>query len=355
MMRWRIAWVIPAVCLVFPLWAQEIPLAPNHPTQYTVITGDTLWDIAGKFLRHPWQWPSIWNSNRHIRNPHLIYPGDLITLDFVNGRPRLSLGGGSRLADGHAGVTKLAPAIRETALAEPIPVIPPEAIAQFLTRPEVVDRETLRQAPYVVQLADDHLVGGAGDRIYARAIAPHDRNAYVLFHPGKPFIDPETQAQLGVEAIYVGTTRTIQTGDPATLLLLSTDREVTVGDRLLVVNHPALDLTYFPQPPEQPVSGRVLRIKDGLYESGQYQIVTINRGRRDGLKEGHLLTIWHRGYVVHDYVTPVVGSSVKLPDEVVGHLMVFWPLEHLSYAVVLTSRLPVRVGDIVSNATEDAN
>ncbi len=328
-------------------WAETIKVKPEHPDQYTVVKGDTLWGIAGKFLHNPAQWPKVWQENKQLKNPNLIYPGDVIYFSLVNGKPRLSRTpfpsiqkqgqASSEIAAEHE--QKLfQPHIRETPIEEAIKLIPVESIAPFLTTPRVVGKNELRNAPYIVQMAGEHLVAGAGDRIYARAIMEPQNLVYTVFRKGKTYTDPFSKEILGYEAQYIATATLQKTGDPATLLITESDREIRRGDRLLSVREGEVALNYFPKPPKEKITGRIISVLEGVYEIGQYDLVVLNKGNADGLRSGHVLDIYQNRAIVSDpFASRNKSASVKLPDEYAGTLMVFRTFERISYALVMNA------------------
>lgn len=323
------------------IMADTVTLRPDHPQTYTVRKGDTLWDISSKFLTDPWKWPEIWEVNPQIQNPDLIYPGDIINLIYVDGQPRLVLTRG-KIAD-----NKLTPQIRETLLSDAIYVIPVNEIRQFLTKPKIVGEKELKAAPYIVEFANDHIIGGAGDSIYVRAIESGDIDGYNVFRAGQTYRDFESKEILGYEAIYVGETRLTRTGDPATLLLTRTDRETLVGDRLLPVEQERIDFRFEPRVPDSPVNGHIIAVYEGVSQIGQYQVVAIDRGVREGLKKGHLLDIYRAGKTVRDIVSEKRRDKVTLPEEKTGRLMVFRAFEKLSYGLVIAADYPMHIYDAV--------
>lgn len=319
--------------------ADEIKLAPDHPQTYTVVEGDTLWDIAGRFLAKPWQWPEIWHENPQIDNPHWIYPGDILTLTYVDGKPRLQVTQPSE--------QRLSPQVRATPTSRAIPLIPVNAIRPFLTQPKVVEAGVMNNAPYIVALADDHVVGGTGDRIYVRAIEDTPARNFMVFRPGPPYRDAITQEILGYEALYVGAAELQTGGDPATLLLTATQREAFLGDRLLPVGDEKLLMQYQPHAPSWPLAGHIISVVDGVYEIGQYQIVVIDRGTANGVETGHLLEIYQEGLVQRDVVPGFANQTVTLPREKEGLLMVFRPFERVSFALVMKATRAIHLRDVV--------
>ncbi len=319
------------------IWADTIEINPDHPEQYTVVKGDTLWDISGKFLEHPWQWPQVWGNNPQIENPHLIYPGDTVYFSMVDGKPRLSLSKNSSFN----------PRIRESSIDKAIKVIPTDAIAQFLTSPKVVDEKELEQSPYVISFASEHIIAGAGDRVYVRAIPEPKNLGYTIFRAGQAYVSPENNEILGYEAKYIADTTIEKSGDPATLFIVKSDSEVRKGDRLVASSESELALNYFPRPPETLINGNIISVLDGVTQIGQHNIVVIDKGEIDGLETGHVLDIYHRGEVIPDPFSPKTDASVKLPDEIAGLLMVFRPFKRVSYALVLEANQSIHILDRV--------
>ncbi|MCG7877948.1 MAG: LysM peptidoglycan-binding domain-containing protein [Candidatus Thiodiazotropha taylori] len=329
--------VISGLLLSFStLAAQHVALNPSHPERYTVVKGDTLWDISSMFLRDPWLWPEVWYVNPQIANPHLIYPGDEIVLTYRDGQPVLQL---SRK-------NSLSPRVRATPLDQAIPTIPIDAIAPFLTRPYVVDENELEKAPYIVHFLDDHIVGGAGISYYARSIMEERPIQYAVVRPEKPYKDPDTGEILGYEALYVGTSELKRTGNPAKLLLTSSDMEAIIGDRLIKEQEDEPLIDFQPRVPENPIEGRIISVLNGVTQIGQYNVVVLNKGANVGLEAGHVLRILQGGEAIRDIVKGR-GETVTLPLEEAGHLMVFRTFEKVSFALVMDATKPLHVLDWV--------
>lgn len=323
-----------------PAFAEQPLLRDDHPQRYTVIRGDTLWDIAGRFLRQPWRWPDIWYVNPQVANPHLIYPGDRLELVYLNGKPRLRLGG-----RGHRTV-KLSPGIRSSAWDGAIPTIPVDAIAPFLSRPYVLGEGEAEAAPYIVAFADDHVLGGAGLRAYVRSLdAVGDK--YHVIRPGEPYRDGDTGEVLGHEAVYIGAVESTRSGDPATVFFNSSQLESVIGDRLLPVGNERPWSHFTPGRPNGRVNGSIISVLNGVSQIGQYNVVVIDRGAREGLQPGHVLRIDRRGEKIRDVITPVSADTVTLPDEEAGVLMVFRSFERVSFGLVLNAVKPIHLQDRV--------
>lgn len=315
---------------------------PDAPDRHLVVKGDTLWDIAGKYLRQPWLWPRIWQMNRdQIRNPHWIYPGQVIVLDRASGTMRLATGTTPAPGEGQPTVT-LRPSVRAEIESQAIPSIPPEAIEPFLTQPVLVETATMNTSPRIVG-ARERVLLGRGDEVYASGILDADITNYMVYRPGSALKDPDGDAILGYEAVYLGTARVVRKGDPQTLLITSSKLEIGVGDRLLPATG-GLPNNYAPRAPEQNVSGRVVSIYGGVAQAGRNQVIALNRGSAQGLQPGHVLAMASAGRTITDRSNgaPV---SIKLPDERNGLIFVFRVFDKVSYALVMNVTVPVSIGD----------
>lgn len=328
------------------VYADQVALRDGHPDRYVVVKGDTLWDISGRFLESPWLWPEIWYVNPQIDNPHLIYPGDVITLVYVDGKPQLRIQRGK-------GTYKLSPTARTERLDEAIPTIPLDAIQQFLTQPLVADEKTMKEAAYVVSSADEHLIVGAGDRAYVRGINTDQGSSYHLFRPGEPYIDPDTNELLGHEAKYLGDGEVERFGDPSTVKLTRTTREINIGDRVMPVSQADSHAYFTPHSPDEVVDGTIISVVDGVTQIGQYQVVVINRGKREGIDAGTVFDIYQAGQTIPDLVAGRDHSGkrnqlVRLPDEKAGQLMVFRSFDKVSFGLIMRASSALHVGDRVS-------
>ncbi|MBP8203428.1 MAG: LysM peptidoglycan-binding domain-containing protein [Pseudomonas sp.] len=321
----------------------DVQLKDGHPDRYTVAKGDTLWDISGKFLSQPWKWPEIWHANPQVENPHLIYPGDQLSLVYIDGQPRLMLNRGES-----RGTIKLSPQVRSTPMAEAIPAIPLDAINSFLLSNRIVDTpEQFQGAPYVVAGDAERVVSGAGDRVYARGVFDEAAPAYGIFRQGKTYTDPETKEFLGINADDIGSGQIVaEEGDVGTLVLTRSTQEVRLGDRLFATEERAINSSFMPSEPTSDINGVILDVPRGVTQIGQFDVVTINKGLRDGLSEGNVLAIYKTGETVRDRVT---GESVKIPDERSGLLMVFRAYDKLSYGLVLGASRSLELMDKVRN------
>jgi LysM repeat protein len=340
-------------------------LAPNAPDSHTVKRGDTLWDISKLFLKSPWRWPQLWGMNlEQIRNPHLIYPGQVLVLDKSGGRARLRMADGTGLPDG---TFKLSPRARATDVGDSaIPTIPLNLIAPFLNEAVVLSSDELERAPRIVAAPEDRVLMGRGDRAYVRGELGGIAD-WRLFRKATPLIDPTTKEVLGYEARFVGTAAYVREGGsaevtnsssgfslvkreststlpvPATFEILSVKEEVGVGDRLATV--PPRDFSSFtPRAPANPVAGQVVQVYGDALIAGQNQVVAINRGANDGIERGHVLAVLRDGARTVDrtYDRP---QDIKLPDERHGLMFVFRTFDRVSYALLLQVQQPVRAGD----------
>lgn len=382
-------------CVLATATADEVVLNPSAPQAYTVVRGDTLWDIAGRFLSHPWQWPDIWQVNPHIDNPHLIYPGDQISLSYQDGKPILSLTRGAKALGGR--LVKLSPTVRESAHDDAIPPIPLDAIHQFLSRPKVVSEADIDAAAYVVGSQDEHLAVGGGGRVYVRGLPADPAAKYSVFRPGGAYKDPDTGAVLGYEALHVADMQLHALGDPATGVLTWSNREVLKGDRLMPQDLDEYP-DFVPRAPGADIRGRIISVIDGMSQIGQHHVVVINKGTADGLEPGHVLAIFQAGQEITDpigtemahreriadlkrqelenpsavgrffdgvandvrdaklKVDKALGEriggapvKVRLPEERAGELLVFRTFDQVSYGLVMNTQRPVHVLDRIGN------
>lgn len=276
-----------------PARAEAPALQDNPPERYEVVKGDTLWGIAGRFLKQPWRWPEIWQLNREqIRNPHWIYPGDIIVLDRSGAVPQLRLVQTVRF---QGETVRLNPAIRiEESRGRAVPSIPPSAIEPFLTRPLVMEDHGLEQAPMIVGAPDERLILGKGDRIYAAGISASAPLDWQIIRQGKELLDPESGAPLGRELEYIGTARVVAHTDPATLEITAMASEARLGDRLIPAAEKQV-LAYVPHAPDKPVEGQIISAYGGTATASAYGIVALNRGAEHGLEAGHVLAVYRQG------------------------------------------------------------
>lgn len=330
------------------------------PDVYTVVRGDTLWDISDRFLKEPWRWTEIWSYNPQIYNPHLIYPGDVLALEYVNGKPTLTL-----TRDGKAVPTtrsnvpalgaatpdsrvKLSPQIRSESLDDAIPTIPSAAIRPFLIHPRVADSKTIADAPYVVANFDGRLISSIGTHIYVRGQISRNQTSYGVFRPGEKLIDPINGGLLGHELLHVADATLLNTGDPSTLMITSNKMETIEGDLVLPVNDDTISHTFEPRMPELRGEGRIVSLVNAISQSGRNQVVVLNMGQQSNIREGDVLAIETRGRSIIDERGHRSWEHVTLPNSRTGVLMVFKAFDRVSYALVMESTRPVLINDIIT-------
>jgi len=342
--------VAAASLISFFSWADDALLKTGHPDEYTVKKGDTLWDISGTFLNSPWLWPEIWHVNPQIENPHLIFPGDLIKLIYLDGQPRLTLERTLKMVPGAAGAggtTKLSPSIRVQHVDDAISAIPLDKIDAFLSRSRIVAPGELEAAPYVLAGQQQHVIVGAGDSAYARGQFDANYSNYSIYRKGQVFKDPVTKELLGVYAQGIGTVAVTKFDDDiATMDVLRTYEEVRPGDNLLPSEDRSVDSVFFPSAPDVDIEAQIIAVEGGVSQVGKFNVVMINRGEREGLQIGNVLAIYKKGEVVADRVK---GGKVVLPDERAGLLMVFRTFEKMSFALVLEADRALAIQDKVRN------
>ena len=334
---------------------QGVPLeelAPNAPDTYTVKPRDTLWDISKMYLRSPWRWPALWGMNlEQVRNPHLIYPGQLLVLERRDGRARLRFG----QMVGPRGDERLSPRVRPSAVdATALASIPFNLIEPFLNEAVIFQTNELVDAPRIVAAPENRVVLSRGDTAYVRGEVTSG-SPYRIFREPRPLLDPTTKEVLGYEAVYVGAADYVQPGEtridaagqseivPATFRITDVRREAGVGDRLARVAAREYS-NYAPHAPQNPIEGRIVSLYGDAMTAGQNQIVALNRGAVDGIERGHVLALIHEGGRVVD-PTDKTRPLMKLPDERQGLLFVFRVFDRMSYALILTVKEPVAPGD----------
>jgi LysM repeat protein len=326
-----------------------IPLADNVPDSYVVKRGDTLWGIAKVFLRDPWYWPEIWQVNPKIQNPHRIYPGDTLRLVFIDGQPQILLQRGD--------AARVEPRVRSEPLEAAITSIPYATVAAFMSRPTVLDREQIKNAPYVLATRDLHVIMSEGDTLYARGFGnPAELGShYNIVRVGDPLVDPDDNRVLGYDGIFTGSGHVTRQGDPTTLIMTESSRESRAGDKL-IAGGVDVPLDFIPSAPRTKTNGRIMAVSDGVTVIGQYEVVVVNRGARDGLAPGNVLGVYDTGPVVADtdkkgfFALNTLGAKkVALPSERTGTFMVFKTFDNISYGLVMEATNLIRVGDKVQN------
>ncbi len=335
----------------------DIQVKDTAPDRYVVQRGDTLWSIATKFLSDQWRWPEIWRMNQEqIRNPHNIFPGDVLVLDRSVSPPQLRLsdaGGGRGLGGAQEGVKLLPRIYTQPLTSEAIPAISPRAIEPFLTQPLIIEEGGLDRAPRIIATEENRVNVGAGNVAYVSGFGGTDAPVWQIYRAGRPLVDPDNQRTLGFEAVFLGTARVTRSGEPATVQIVNSKKEISAGDRLIPAPPPTIP-QYVPHAPSSVVSGRIIGLYDALATSvgGRDSIISINRGRRDGLELGHVLAVY-RNVVIYDqkdYLKSRDRSpAIQLPPERYGLAFIFRTFDSVSYALVMESSRPVQGGDIVQN------
>lgn len=331
--------IISLICFLLPIlaFAAEPDTRPelrsNAPDRHVVVKGDTLWDISGNFFKDPWRWPYIWGMNRDtIRDPHWIYPGDVIILDRASGTLRIGQAGGS--------VVKLSPKVRAGHSAhDAIPSIPASAIAPFLSQPLVIEEGALKDAPTLIGAREGRVILGAHDIGFVKGLSADKGTKWQIYRPGKVFTDPDTGEALGIEAIYLGNAEVADFADVSTVAITRSVQEINQGDRLVAPSGAAVN-TYLPRAPDGNISARVISVYGGVSQAGQNTVITLSKGARDGLESGHVLALYHKGEEVKNE-----GEKFTLPDERYGLVFVFRVFDKVSYALVMQTRLPVQLLD----------
>lgn len=325
--------------IVASTFAMQAPaLAPDAPTEYVVQEGDTLWDIAGTFLRDPWFWPEIWYVNPEIINPHLIYPGDVLALVYIDGSPRVTTARGSSL--------RLSPQVRVTPLSEAIRSIPYESIAAFLAGGTIIEKGEADRLPYLLEVRGDHMIASAGNEVYVRGNEGDATGTqYSVIQIGDPLRDPDNNRVMGYHGLLVAEGELRRGGDPSTVALTASTQEARRGDRLIAATVD-MPLNFFPKAPDAAIDGRIMAVIGGVTQIGQYQVVILNRGKSDGLADGDVLTVFKAGEKIRDRFG---GGRVQLPDEPAGTVMVFKSYPEIAYGLVMEATEPLHIHDAVRN------
>lgn len=357
-------------------------LKDTAPERYTVVEGDTLWSISGRYLKEPWRWPELWKMNQEqIRNPHRIYPGDVLVLH--RSPPQAA-----QLQLLSLPTVKLSPKVRaEPRDARAVPTISPSAIEPFLSKPLVVGPNELDSAARIVATEENRVAIGAGSVAYAQGITRDKGEIWQIFRRSDALVDPDTKETLGFEAIYLGEARVRDYGGTvATIEITKSTQEIYQDDRLLPAPKELPNFAYVPHAPQKNIKGRIVSAYGGLQETGPPSIVALSKGSHDGLEVGHVLAIYRsqssfrytqrtqplfgrsgpsgsnaprtyyrerilpRDGPVYSRAEPLEESDVaKLPDERYGLVMVFRTFDRAAFGLVMQASRPVSVLDVVTN------
>lgn len=324
--------------------APKSPLAlkSDAPDRYTVVRGDTLWSIAQRYTDSPWRWTELWSANKDdIKNPNLIYPGNVIVLDRARGQLAVS-----------SDTVKLSPRVHaESTARTAIPSIPPSAIEPFLVRPLVIEPDGLDKAPTIVAAEESRVILEAGNRAFVRGMADSKETTWFVYRRGPALVDPDTKTTLGYEAIYLGTARVTRPGEPAVIQLTSVTQEIGVGDKLVPAGRAEV-MTYAPHAPSSPIQGRIISLYGGgtkLGEAGGNTVISINRGKAQGLEVGHVVALYRPGALVAEGRGMSGSTPLTLPNDRYGLAFVFRVFDRVSYALVMKISKPVNTLDLVQN------
>ena len=366
-----ISLLVVAASMAWAAAAGAQDLKADAPDRYTVQRGDTLWGISGRYLETPWNWPRLWNMNREqVRNPHRIYPGDVLVLDRATGRLNVE-------------TVALSPRVRTEDLSQAVPTIPPSVIEPFISRPMVIGENELDSAPKIMATEESRVVVGAGNIAYVRGLAKEKGENWYIYRRGDKLVDPDSGATLGYLGLYLGEARVRQFGEISRIEIIKSTQEIYTGDSLVPITTEAPVFAYVPRAPSGKVQGRVMALNDNLYETGRYSVVSLSRGSKDGLESGHVLALYRspntaryslrtssmlgrtgpsgndgrrpyyqeqlnvRNSPVFSKQVPINDADLaKLPDERYGLVMVFRTFERASFALVMQSRLSVAIDDI---------
>jgi LysM repeat protein len=306
-------------------------LREKTPLRYVVKKGDTLWGISNHFLLNAWEWPEIWYVNGQVRNPHKIYPGDVLSLMVVDGRPQLVNETPAPEED------RLSPQVRASSLKQAIPAIPIEAIRDFLQSPRIVSPDELKKSPYILDFVGEHLIAGSANSVYVRKLPLNDQTLdYNVVRPGSVYKDPDTGEVLGYEAITIKTTR-----------------EALAGDYFIPTDPANFEAYFYPHPPAENMRATIISVYDGVTQIGQYQVVAINRGGRNGVELGNVFSVVQANRVAKDPYGSIGNSRVKLPDLKAGTMMVFKVTPKVSFALIMEATRAIKVLDKAVNPIAD--
>jgi hypothetical protein len=362
----KIVFYLSLLVLSSTLAAQQVEVNPDYPDSYTVQNGDTLWDISARFLTEPWRWPEIWQVNPQIENPHLIYPGDVISLSYDGGSPVLTV---SR-AGMASRTVKLSPTIRVSDMQRPIHTVPIDVIRPFLTSPILVNKNEMDSWPYIVSSYEQHLVVSPGIEIYVKGLSQDALGEkYSIYRLGPEYISYSRGRRevLGYESVYVGDAEIRAFGDPSTAVITSAVKEVVDGDRLVMQSDDEFYTSFIPSSPSSNIIGSIISAEGVLSKIGQYQVVVLDRGSDDGVEVGNVFGVYQSGVVVEDKVKngkkmyedsdlidylgymKTKGPSIVLPDYRAGVVMVFRTFGRVSYGLIMEALGPIHLHDTIKS------
>lgn len=333
--------------LALPLHAQSLTIKADAPERYRVQAGDTLWDLANRFLNEPWLWPQLWHENPQIIDPDKIYPGDELHLIFdETGNARLQV-------KGDGGVVKLSPGMRVSGLRQAIPPIPQQKIEAFLERHQVFSPEALAASAYIVGAEDDRLILGKGDLVYVKGLSAQALigTHYMIYRAQQHYPDLKASEQsgrpewLGIEMQYMGSAQleSLDASDGIAVMRITQAKEEIRTQDLVTLNDlgdtPA---TFYPQAPVRRVQASVLSILGGLNYGGKNSLIALNAGQLQRVSPGNLLKVAQQRTAV---LETNHNQDLALPSETIATVMVFRTFQKVSYALVLEASKPITVGD----------
>ncbi len=340
--------IISLICFLLPALAfaaqpdTRPELRSDAPDRHVVVKGDTLWDISGKFFKDPWKWPYIWGMNKDtIKDPHWIYPGDIIILDRTTGTLRIGQAGEGQGTGTAGNVVKLSPKAREGhSTQDAVSSIPASAIAPFLSQPLAIEEDAFKDAPTLIGAREGRVILSSHDIGFAKGLTRDKGSKWQIYRSGKTFTDPDTEEVLGIEAIYLGDAEVTAFADVSTIAITRSELEIHKGDRLVAPSGTAAVNTYLPRAPGGNISARVISVYGGVSQAGQNTVITLSKGKRDGLESGHVLALYRKGENVKNE-----DEKFTLPDDRYGLVFVFRVFDKVSYALVMQTRLPVELLD----------
>lgn len=342
--------IISLICLLLPILATAdvLQIREDAPDRHVVVKGDTLWDISARFFSDPWKWPEIWALNKQtIEDPHWIYPGDVVYLDRRTGQLTVNEPPTAQQSVSPSELVKLEPKIRVVAEnTEAIPMVPLNVIGPFLKRPLVIDGNEVELTPKLVGTYEQRTLLSTNDVAYAQNLPTDKGTQWQVYRPNLVFVDPDTNEELGQEVLYLGDATVEKFGDPSALRITRAISEINKGDYFAqaVSGHPT---EFVPHAPRNKIAAKVISIYGGVQQAGQYSVITLNKGRRDGMETGHILALYQKGEVLKTkgWFTP----NINLPDMRYGLVMIFRVFNKVSYALVLETKLPVQILDSARN------